>query len=476
MRLSRREALILMSGTLGASACRPDGSAPRPTAARPTSGATEPAQPLGAATIVPTAEPAAAPFANPAPIDAAAAEPTVAAPATSPAPTEAAAAATPAPAGVLPGIDVLLRERKDLLAGKRVGLITNATGRARDGRATIDVLFGERDGRLVALFSPEHGIRGDADAGQSVDTSIDPTTGLPVFSLYGDTTRPTATMLRGVDTLVYDIQDVGARVYTYISTLLETLRASAEHGVPLVVLDRPDPVGGDQVDGNVLDPRFASFVGPAPIAMRYGMTIGELGQFFNAELGVGANLRVVPMQGWQRADWLDATHLAWVNPSPNLRSLSAAAVYTGTVLFEGTNLSEGRGTDTPFEWIGAPWMDGAAWASALGRAGVEGVRFAAASRVPSTSKFAGQPCQGVAIEIVDRAVLRPMAMGVAMVGAARAVAGNRVQLSSDTFDRLCGTDRVRKALEAGTPASDIARAWEPEVARFRAQREPYLLY
>jgi uncharacterized protein YbbC (DUF1343 family) len=474
MRLSRREALILMGGTLGASACRPDGSAPGPTAtpkvAPAAAAATEPAEPRGAPTIAPSAEPTPASFANPAPTDAAAAAPTVATPATSLALTDAAAA------GVLPGVDVLLRERKGLLAGKRLGLITNATGRARDGRATIDVLFGEKDWRLVALFSPEHGIRGDAEAGQSVDASIDLTTGLPVFSLYGDTTRPTDTMLRGLDMLVYDIQDVGARVYTYISTLLETLRASAEHGVPVVVLDRPDPVGGDQVDGNVLDPRFASFVGPAAIAMRYGMTIGELGQLFNTELGVGANLHVVPMQGWQRVDWLDATHLAWVNPSPNLRSLSAAAVYTGTVLFEGTNLSEGRGTDTPFEWIGASWMDGAAWAAALERAGVDGVRFAAAGRVPRTSKFAGQLCQGVTIEIVDRTVLRPMAMGVAMLEAARAVAGSRVQFSPGTFDRLCGTDQIRKSLEAGMPASDIARAWEPEVARFRAQREPYLLY
>jgi uncharacterized protein YbbC (DUF1343 family) len=394
---------------------------------------------------------------------------------TATAPTTTATAVVPG-GGVLPGIDVLVRERKQLLAGKRIGLITNPTGRTRAGRSTIDVLFAEPEWRLVALFSPEHGIRGEAEAGQSIDASVDAATGLPIYSLYGDTTRPATAMLRGLDALVYDIQDVGTRVYTYISTLLEALRASAEHGLQVVVLDRPDPIGGDQVDGNVLDPQFASFVGPAPIAMRYGLTIGELGQFFNAELRVGAKLQVALVQGWQRSMWLDETGLAWINPSPNLRSLSAAALYPGTVLFEGTNLSEGRGTETPFEWIGAPWIDGAAWAERLNRAAPAGVRFAPASRTPQASKFAGQLCQGVAIEIVDRTLLRPMAVGVAMLEAARSVAGNRVQFVPSTFDHLAGTDQLRKVLDKGTPAGEIISSWEPDVAHFRTQRERYLLY
>ena len=230
---------------------------------------------------------------------------------------------TPTPA-VLTGVDVLLRDGLETLSAKRVGLITNATGRTSDGRSTIDALHADSRWSLAALFSPEHGIRGEAQAGQSIDSRTDPATGLPIHSLYGTTTRPTAQMLQGLDALVYDVQDVGARTYTYISTLLEVMRAASQHSLPVVVLDRPNPIGGDHVDGNVLDTRFASFVGPAPIAMRYGMTLGELAQRFNAD--VGADLHVVRLVGWQRSMWFDQTDLEWVNPSPNIRSLSAAAL------------------------------------------------------------------------------------------------------------------------------------------------------
>jgi uncharacterized protein YbbC (DUF1343 family) len=377
---------------------------------------------------------------------------------------------------VLTGVDVLVRERIDLLRGRRLGLVTNATGRDAQGRSTIDVLNKEGAWRLVALFSPEHGIRGHAEAGQSVKASADPETGLPIYSLYGETPRPTDAMLRGIDTLVYDIQDIGARVYTYPSTLLEVMRAAAARGLAVVVLDRPNPIGGDQVEGNVLDTRFTSFVGPAPIAMRYGLTIGELAQFFNGELGVGADLTVVPLQGWRRADWFDATKLRWVNPSPNMRTLTAAALYPGTVLIEGSTLSEGRGTDRPFEWLGAPWIDGSAWADALNRAGLPGVRFAATENTPNASKFAGQRCQGVTIDITNRQALEPMALGVAVLAAARAVAGAHVQLTPSAFDHLAGTDRIRKALESGTPASAIVAAWQPDLQRFRSLRERYLIY
>jgi uncharacterized protein YbbC (DUF1343 family) len=328
----------------------------------------------------------------------------------------------------------------------------------------------------VALFSPEHGIRGDTSAGQSVDSSVDGKTGLPIYSLYGDTVRPTDPMLRGLDTLVYDIQDGGARPYTYTSTLLELMKAAAAHGMPVVVLDRPDPIRGDQVEGTVLEPRFSSFVGPAPIAMRYGLTIGELGQFFNGELGVGADLTVVPVQGWNRAQWFDQTGLEWVNPSPNIRSPGAASVYPGTVLFEGTNLSEGRGTETPFEWIGAPWMGAEAWADRLNATGQPGVQFAAADRTPDSSKFAGQLCHGVAVRITDRDRLRPMEMGVTMLASAREVAATRVQIAASTFDGLAGTDQVRKGLEAGRPVADIVAGWQADLDRFIVQRAPYLLY
>ena len=379
-------------------------------------------------------------------------------------------------AGVSPGVDVLIGERPDALKGRRIGLVTNASGRSRDGGSTIDGLHQEGSWRLVALFSPEHGIRGDAAAGQSIASSVDEQTGLPIYSLYGDTTRPTARMLDGIDTLVFDIQDAGARPFTYPSTLLEVMRAAAQHGKAVVVLDRPNPIGGEQVEGNVLDPRFASFVGVAAIAMRHGLTVGELGQLFNAELGVGADLTVVPLHGWRRAMWLDETGLSWVNPSPNLRSLSALALYPGTVLFEGTSLSEGRGTERPFEWIGAPWIDAAAWADRLNARGLPGVRFAPSSQTPESSKFAGQLCHGVSIQIVDREQLRPMALAVTMIADARSIAANRVQLTASTFDRLAGTDQLRKTIEAATPVDEIVAAWESDLQRYRERREGYLLY
>ena len=376
---------------------------------------------------------------------------------------------------ILLGVDVLVRDGSEALSGKRLGLVTNATGRTQAGQSTIDALNGHAEMRLVALFSPEHGIRGEADAGQSVDSSQDQKTGLPIYSLYGTTTRPTDAMLNGIDALVYDIQDVGARPYTYISTLLEVMRAAAAHRLPLVILDRPDPIGGDHADGNVLDTRFASFVGPAPIAMRYGMTVGELGQLFNAELGVGADVSVVNVEGWQRSMWFDATGLEWVNPSPNLRSLSAAAVYPGMVLFEGTNISEGRGTERPFEWLGAPWLDAAAWADALNASGANSARFTPSDQVPDTSsaKYPGTLCHGLSIEVIDRHQLRPMDLAIHMLAALHAT---QLRFTPATFDGLAGTDRVRTALEAGTPAAEIVAAWQPELEAFNTTRQHHLRY
>ncbi len=373
--------------------------------------------------------------------------------------------------GVRAGVDVL-QQQQHLLRGKRLGLVTNATGRDSQGRSTIDVLFAEKSWTLAALFSPEHGIRGDAAAGESVDAATDQKTGLPIYSLYGQTTRPTAAMLRSVDVLVYDIQDVGARVYTYTSTLLEVMRAGAEHGVPVVVLDRPNPITGDAVEGTVLDPKFTSFVGAAPIAMRYGMTIGELGRYFNGELQIGTQLEVVPLQGWQRRMWFDQTGLEWVNPSPNIRSLSAATVYPGTVLFEGTTLSEGRGTDRPFEWIGAPGLDASTWANRLNTAGVPGVSFSAAQRTPDSSKHARELCQGVLVDVKDRDALQSMALGVTMLS----LLPRSPDFDAATFDRLAGTDRLRLALEAGTSAAEIIASWQSDIGRFKSTRDKYLLY
>lgn len=441
--MTRRQALALICG-LSAGACAspnaPPPEMPSPTSLSPT------------ATSRPTAVPAAP-------------RPTV-----TPVPATAAPVPTATPqAVVLPGVDVLLRDGSSVLEGKRVGLVTNATGRTRSGQSSIDALFNAADWKLTALFSPEHGIRGEAAAGQNVDSSHDPQTGLPVFSLYGDTTRPTDAMLKGLDVLVYDVQDVGTRTYTYISTLLEVMRAAASHTLPVLVLDRPDPVGGDHVDGNVLDPRFASFVGPAPLAMRYGLTAGELSQWFNAELKVAADLHVVPMEGWQRGWWYDQTGLAWVNPSPNIQSVSAAALYPGTVLFEGTNVSEGRGTPTPFEWIGAPWLD------ALPEIDTPGVRLTLVDRTPdaSAAKYPGILCHGVHIEITDRQQLRPMDLAVHLLAALPA---GKLQLMSATFDGLAGTGAVRKAIQAGQSAAEIVAAWQTDLDAFKATRERYLLY
>jgi len=457
MTLTRREAVLLLVALAG---CR---TSPAPVAEEPTP--------------VPLAAPTPMATAVPTPTDALIVAPTpTAVPTVAPTlvPTQTVSASVVVKEEqqrVLPGIDVLMREQRDLLRGRRLGLITNATGRDAQGRGTIDVLHAEPTWQLKALFSPEHGIRGQASAGESVQSANDPQTSLPIHSLYGQTTRPTPEMLRGLDMLVYDIQDVGARVYTYIATLLDVMRASAEHGVPVVVLDRPNPIGGT-VEGNVLDPRFTSFVGPAPIAMRYGMTIGELGRWFNAELGVGADLTVVAMNGWRRDLWFDQTGLEWVNPSPNLRSLTAATLYPGTVLFEGTNLSEGRGTDRPFEWIGAPWLDGAAWADRLNSIGPPGVRFSAASRTPDSSKHAGQLCDGVLIEIVDRRQVRSMALGVTMLAALP----RGLQFTASSFDRLAGTDQLRLSLDRGRSPDDIVAGWQPDLDRFRASREAHQLY
>ena len=380
-----------------------------------------------------------------------------------------------APGDVRPGVEVLLASQLGLIEGKRLGLVTNQTGQDRQGRSTIDLLFASAGSELVALFAPEHGLRGESAAGEVVGAGVDAPTGLPIFSLYGETTRPTPAMLQGVDMIVFDIQDAGARVYTYAATLAEVLRAGAAHGVSVVVLDRPNPINGVDVEGNVLDPAFTSFVGPAPLPMRHGLTIGELGHYFNAELAIGADFTVVPMVGWQRQLWYDQTGLRWVNPSPNLRSLGAATLYPGTVLVEGTNLSEGRGTDRPFEWVGAPWIDSAGWADRLNRADLPGVRFRPMTNTPMDSKFAGEPCGGVLVEIANRDDVRPMALGVAIVAAARELAPDRFSFTP-SFDLLAGTDRVRVAIEAAAQPGEIENAWRVEMTSFRERRERYLLY
>lgn len=381
----------------------------------------------------------------------------------------------PAP-GVRPGIDVVLADSASPLVGARVGLITNHTGVDAEGRTTIDRLHEAPEIELVALYSPEHGIRGDAEPGELVESGIDERTGLPVHSLYGETRKPTPEMLEGVDVLAFDIQDVGARQYTYIYTMALAMEAAAEQGIRFVVLDRPNPIGGEIVEGNILDPDFATFVGMYPIASRHGMTVGELARLFNEEFGIGVDLAVVPMEGWERFQYHDATGLPWINPSPNIRRLDAAIHYPGTVLLEGTNLSEGRGTDFPFEQTGATWLDGDSIATEMTEMNLPGVRFESVRFPvsPEAWKFPGETLSGVRLVVTDRQSYEPIRTTLLLIDAIRRLHPDEFEWSA-TMDRLSGTDRARLAIEEGT-LDALLEEWDGDAERFREIREPYLIY
>lgn len=378
---------------------------------------------------------------------------------------------------VRPGVEVAAAQPPAVLQGRRVGLITNHTGRDRGGTSTIDRLAAAPGVELVALFSPEHGIRGSVADGEKIASETDARTGLPIHSLYGETRKPTPAMLRGVEALVFDIQDVGARPYTYVSTMALGMQAAAEQGIPFVVLDRPNPITGTRVEGGVLDTAFATFVGMYPVPARHGMTAGELAQMFNRAFGIGADLTVVPVEGWRRGAWLDETGLPWVNPSPNLRSLDAATHYPGTVFFEGTNVSEGRGTDRPFEQVGAPWLRAADVVAEMEALRLPGVRFEAGEMAiaAGAGKFPGQTVPSVRLVLVDREAYWPVETSLRLIDAIHRLHPGALEWRVAHFDRLAGTDRLRAAIVAGTlPA--LLREWEAEAERFRAAREPYLLY
>lgn len=387
---------------------------------------------------------------------------------------------------VRPGVEVLLAERLELVEGRRVGLITNHTGVDSRLVSTIDLLHRAPGVKLVALFGPEHGVRGDAQAGAHVASEVDGRTGLPVRSLYGPTKKPTPEMLADIDVLVYDIQDIGVRYYTYIYTLAYCLEAAAEAGLPFVVLDRPSPLGGLAVEGNVHgDPRFASFVGGYGLAVRYGLTAGELASYYNdrlrAETGREADLTVVPAVGWRRWQWFDDTGLPWVPPSPNTPSLETAMVYPGTCLVEGTNLSEGRGTTLPFQVMGAPWVDGWRLAEALNELDLPGVLFRPTSFVPTFSKYQGERCGGVQVHVTDREKARPFAIGLAVLSAAKWLFPTDFHWLEPVdgrhfIDLLAGTDRIRRQIDEGVPADEIIRSFEPERERFATEARRFWLY
>jgi uncharacterized protein YbbC (DUF1343 family) len=388
---------------------------------------------------------------------------------------------------VRPGNEVLMADSSHLVAGRSVGLITNHTGLTWDQTHAVDLLRSQGV-EIVALFAPEHGIRGavaepaaggTGDQTAWVESGVDEITGLPVRSLYGAVLKPTPEMLADIEVLLFDIQDIGARYYTYVSTMALAMEAAAENGIPFVVLDRPNPIGGALVQGNVLEPEHSSFVGLYPVPMRHGMTAGELARMINDRFEIGAQLRVVPVAGWERDAWFDQTGLPWVNPSPNMPSLESATHYPGTCLFEGTNLSVGRGTPLAFQQIGAPWLDGAALAQHLNAYELRGVRFEAVTFTPEgphDRKYDGELVNGVLFIATDRGVYDPTLAAVAALIEARRLAAERWEWKVGHFDRLAGTEHLREQIEAGAQLADVTSEWNGQLAAFERIRARYLLY
>ncbi|MBI3493804.1 MAG: DUF1343 domain-containing protein [Acidobacteria bacterium] len=372
------------------------------------------------------------------------------------------------------------------LNDRRVGVVCNPASVDRDLRHVADRLFTHAGARLTAIFGPQHGFRSDVQENM-IETghAADDIRRVPVYSLYSETREPTAEMLRDIDALVIDLQDVGTRIYTYIYTMAKCLVAARKHGVRAIVCDRPNPIGGVAVEGPMLAKGFESFVGLYPIPMRHGMTIGELARLFNEEFGIGADLDVVSMQGWRREMFFDATGVPWVLPSPNIPTLDSAIVYPGTVLFEGTNVSEGRGTTRPFELVGAPWIVGEHFADALNRLELPGVRFRPAAFEPTFHKHAHTSCGGCQIHVLDRATFRPVETGVALLEAFRASGHDRFAWRNPPYeyeceklpiDILAGSSELREQIERGRSARDIAQSWTESVEAFLTVRRRFLLY
>lgn len=380
---------------------------------------------------------------------------------------------------VQPGLEVLLGRERRLLAGKRIGLITNPTGINRQFASAIDLMAKAQDFKLAALFGPEHGVRGDAQAGALVADQLDVRSGLPAYSLYGATRKPTPAMFSDLDLLVFDIQDIGARFYTYPWTLALVMQAARDAGIGVLVADRPNPIGGVTVEGPVLDPALASFVGAYPIPIRHGMTIGELALMLNKDFAIGCDLKVVRCANWRRGDDATKTGLPWVPPSPNMPTVETAFLYPGTCLIEGTNLSEGRGTAKPFELIGAPFIDAHQLVDRLTHAKLPGAAFRPAYFTPSFSKFQGQTCAGIQIHITDRAALSAIDIGLAiLLEVARLHSKDFLFLAGNPpfFDKLAGVSWLREAILAGESLAALKARWQPDLASFKQRRARHLLY
>jgi uncharacterized protein YbbC (DUF1343 family) len=400
------------------------------------------------------------------------------------------------------GLEVFLDKHLSLVKGKKVGLITNPTGVDSLLRSTIDLFYNSAEVNLVALYGPEHGVRGNAQAGEYVPFYIDEKYTLPVFSLYGQSLKPEPGMFKNIDdymrsfdtkkigkvpekamvdkidTLIFDIQDVGTRVYTYIATMAYSMEVSAENGIDFIVLDRPNPIDGLEMEGPILEyPEFSSYIGLYPIPIRHGMTAGELAMLFNDKfLKKKAKLTVIPMEGWQRKMWYDETGLAWVSPSPNMPTLDTATVYPGQVLWEGTNVSEGRGTTKPFENFGAPWIDGYELTKKLNELRLPGIGFIESWFTPTFSKYRGELCGGAQIHVTDRNRYRPLASTLHIIKTVMDMYPDHFKFHADYIDKLMGTSKVREALEKGASIKEILKSFEEPLNNFSKLRKPYLLY
>lgn len=387
---------------------------------------------------------------------------------------------------IIPGADVLISENFEMIRGKKLGIITNHTALLRDGTHLVDKLHSLKDVQVTVLFGPEHGIRGDAGAGEKIDNAVDAKTGIPVISLYGKHKKPNAEMLKDVDILLFDIQDVGARFYTYISTLYYCLESSAENNKPIIVLDRPNPVSPLKTEGPVRKEEFKSFVGIAPMPINHGMTIGELAAYFAGELLPKENffpqLTVIKVKGWDREKFYSGMNGNWVKPSPNIPTLNSAIVYPGTCLFEGTNLSEGRGTESPFLIFGSPYINGAELFSEAMKLNLKGVTFekiiftpvGIANAAPNP-KYKNENCEGLKIIITDEHKIEPVKMTLQLISAVKKLYAEKFQFTKG-FERLSGDKSIRDMIEKNVSVDDMIISWEDEISSFKLIREKYLLY
>lgn len=385
------------------------------------------------------------------------------------------------------GVERLLNDKIDIIRGQRVGLVCNQASVMPETLAhAADVFFEKDEFRLTTLFGPQHGIRGDVQDNMiETEHSVDPRTGLPVYSLYSETREPTEEMVKEIDTFVIDLQDVGCRIYTFVYTMANCMRAAKHFGKKVVVCDRPNPINGNAIEGNITEHEFKSFVGQFELPTRHGMTIGELARMFNEHFGIACDLEIVEMQNWTREMWGDETGLPWILPSPNIPTVDTCVVFPATVHIEGTELSEGRGTTKPFELNGAPFIDPYDWVEALDAYKFEGVRFRHVFFRPTFQKCAGQTCGGVQIHVTDREAFAPVIVGIAMIKTVYDLYPDKFEWKRDPyeyvfdqnpFDVVCGTDKIRKAIEEVVAVDNIQSTWHGEVATFSQHREKYLLY